>query len=168
MNSVPVPEPLLPEPTFYAAPDAAARQRLVDTHRPTLERAVETLRARTHWSPYPEDPAAYGTDAEAEGERAFHALLDKPFPLDQPGRDGTVGPLPAEGGEVSPTASVWASATRTAIPRRCSPARRPRPTSGGRPERSSGRRSAWRSWPGSTPGPPSSPRPPCTLADTGP
>lgn len=102
MNSVPVPEPLLPEPTFYAAPDAAARQRLVDTHRPTLERAVETLRARTHWSPYPEDPAAYGTDAEAEGERAFHALLDKPFPLDQPGRDGTVGPLPAEGGEVSP------------------------------------------------------------------
>lgn len=61
MNTVPVPESLAPEPI---APVAPARQRLVDTHRPTLERAAATLRARTHWSPYPEDPAAYGTDAE--------------------------------------------------------------------------------------------------------
>ncbi|MFJ8254651.1 phenylacetic acid degradation protein PaaN [Streptomyces sp. NPDC094466] len=96
MNPIPV------QDSFPADVADATRQILVDAHRPTLERAVETLRTRAHWSPYPEDPGAYGTDAEAAGERAFRALLDRPFPLEQPGRDGTVGPAPAEGGEISP------------------------------------------------------------------
>ncbi|MFJ8586651.1 phenylacetic acid degradation protein PaaN [Streptomyces sp. NPDC093595] len=78
---------------------------LTRQHRPLLHQALGVLRSREHWSPYPEDPddpVAYRDQDAAEGERAFQRLLDTPFDLDQPGRDGTVGPSPEEGGEVSP------------------------------------------------------------------
>ncbi|WP_051859021.1 phenylacetic acid degradation protein PaaN [Streptomyces xanthophaeus] len=75
---------------------------LTQRHLPLISRAHEVLRSREHWSPYPEDPDAYGEKGPAEGEAAFRELLGRPFPLDQPGRDGTVGPAPEEGGEHSP------------------------------------------------------------------
>ncbi|HZG03257.1 MAG TPA: phenylacetic acid degradation protein PaaN [Streptomyces sp.] len=74
--------------------------RLVEKHRPTLERALEAIRTREYWSPYPEHPKAYGEEhgspGAAEGKAAFDALLGRRFELDQPGTDGWVG------GEVSP------------------------------------------------------------------
>ncbi|MFJ4566626.1 phenylacetic acid degradation protein PaaN [Streptomyces caelestis] len=82
--------------------DCGVLTRLVTRHRPLLERAQAVLRMREHWSPYPEDPRAYGHEAEAAGEAAFRALLGRPFELGQPGQDGTVGPAPADGGERSP------------------------------------------------------------------
>ncbi|MCX4695326.1 phenylacetic acid degradation protein PaaN [Streptomyces sp. NBC_01408] len=75
---------------------------LTQRHLPLISRAHEVLRSREHWSPYPEDPAAYGEQGAAEGERAFRERLGRPFDLDQPGRDGTVGPAAEDGGEVSP------------------------------------------------------------------
>ena len=55
-----------------------------DTHKGTLEKALETIRTRQYWSPYPESPRAYGDDAPAAGEAAFQARLGKPFVIDQP------------------------------------------------------------------------------------
>lgn len=81
------------------APPAVPAQ-LVEKHRPTLERALEAIRVRDYWSPYPEHPKAYGeehgTPGAAEGKAAFDALLGTRFELDQPGTDGWVA------GEVSP------------------------------------------------------------------
>ncbi len=59
------------------------------------------LRTREHWSPYPEDPRAYGHGAEAAGEACLPSALGPPFPFGQPGWDGTAGPAPADGGERS-------------------------------------------------------------------
>ncbi len=55
-----------------------------DTHRSTLDRALETIRTREYWSPYPESPRAYGDEAPAAGEEAFKERLGRPFELDQP------------------------------------------------------------------------------------
>ncbi len=67
---------------------------LFEQHRPTLERAVEALRTRGFWSPYPEvgSPKNYGDTAAEEGRVAFEALLGKRFDLGQPGETGTVAP----------------------------------------------------------------------------
>jgi len=67
---------------------------LFEQHRPTLERAVEALRTRGFWSPYPEvgNPKNYGETAAEDGRVAFEALLDKRFDLGQPGETGTVAP----------------------------------------------------------------------------
>ncbi|HSF87104.1 MAG TPA: phenylacetic acid degradation protein PaaN [Acidimicrobiia bacterium] len=54
-------------------------------HEETLDTALETIRTRRYWSPYPESPRAYGEDAPAAGEAAFQSRLGKPFELDQPG-----------------------------------------------------------------------------------
>jgi phenylacetic acid degradation protein paaN len=54
------------------------------THRETLERALEAIRTREYWSPYPESPRAYGEEAPAAGEAAFQARLGRPFAVDQP------------------------------------------------------------------------------------
>jgi phenylacetic acid degradation protein paaN len=62
---------------------------LAERHRDTLDQALETIRTRAYWSPYPEHPKAYG-DAE-EGRAAFQALLGKRFELDQPGTDDWTG-----------------------------------------------------------------------------
>jgi phenylacetic acid degradation protein paaN len=56
----------------------------VATHRSTLDRALETIRSREYWSPYPESPRAYGDDAPAAGEQAFNERLGKAFALSQP------------------------------------------------------------------------------------
>ncbi|MFI1799464.1 phenylacetic acid degradation protein PaaN [Streptomyces sp. NPDC020379] len=90
-----------PTPDRHGTATGYARQ-LVRKHRPTLERALETIRTRAHWTPYPEDPQAYGPDGAEAGEAAFGRSLHRHFALDQPGRDGVVGPSPAEGGERSP------------------------------------------------------------------
>ncbi len=57
---------------------------LFDTHRTTLDRALEAIRTREYWSPYPESPRAYGETAPEEGEAAFQARLGSRFELDQP------------------------------------------------------------------------------------
>ncbi|MFF7714987.1 phenylacetic acid degradation protein PaaN [Streptomyces sp. NPDC007988] len=70
--------------------------QLTETHRPTLDRALEAIRSRAYWSPHPEHPKAYGETGAADGLAAYKALLGSRFELDQPGIDGWTG------GEVSP------------------------------------------------------------------
>lgn len=65
---------------------------LTARHRPTLERALEAIRTRDHWSPYPEEPSGYREGARAAAEAAFRRLRTSPLDLGQPGRDGTVEP----------------------------------------------------------------------------
>ncbi|GGZ03965.1 phenylacetic acid degradation protein PaaN [Streptomyces nitrosporeus] len=77
-------------------------EKLSETHRPTLDRALDAIRSRAYWSPHPEHPKAYGEDGvpgslgPAEGKAAFDAVLNTRFDLGQPGTDGWVG------GETSP------------------------------------------------------------------
>ncbi|MBD0745939.1 phenylacetic acid degradation protein PaaN [Streptomyces sp. CBMA152] len=67
-------------------------QQLTETHRTTLDQALEAIRTRAYWSPHPEHPKAY----ENDGKAAFDALLGTRFDLDQPGTDDWTG------AEVSP------------------------------------------------------------------
>lgn len=69
---------------------------LYQRHHTTLDKALETIKNRSYWSPYPESPRGYGDDAPAEGEAAFRNRLGKPFEIDQPS-DGFI-----EVGESSP------------------------------------------------------------------
>ncbi|MFW5416161.1 phenylacetic acid degradation protein PaaN [Nocardiopsis sp. CNT-189] len=64
-----------------------APSELYERHRATLESAVEAIRGRHYWSPYPESPSpkVYGEGAAAAGEAAFQGYLGKDFPLDQAG-----------------------------------------------------------------------------------
>lgn len=131
--------------------DRTVLQDLTRRHRDTLVRALRAIRSREHWTPYAEDPDAYGEDAAALGEQAFRDLLDAPFPLETPGRDGTVGPAPAEGASGPRTASSWASPTRTPTRPPCSAPRARRCPAGGTCARGTGQWCALSSWPGSTP-----------------
>ncbi|MEV0963023.1 phenylacetic acid degradation protein PaaN [Streptomyces sp. NPDC049910] len=70
--------------------------QLTETHRPTLDRALEAIRSREYWSPHPEHPKAYGETGAADGLAAYQALLGNRFELGQPGTDGWTG------SEVSP------------------------------------------------------------------
>ncbi|WP_229074592.1 phenylacetic acid degradation protein PaaN [Actinoplanes sp. DH11] len=65
---------------------------LFEAHRELLTRAVEATVARDYWSAFPESPSksVYGAEAAPAGERAFTALLGKPFPVEVPGATGTV------------------------------------------------------------------------------
>ncbi|WP_436519811.1 phenylacetic acid degradation protein PaaN [Actinoplanes sp. HUAS TT8] len=65
---------------------------LYATHRELLERAIAAAAARDYWSAFPESPSksVYGEDAAPAGERAFTALLGKPFPIEVPGASGAV------------------------------------------------------------------------------
>ncbi|MFI1014594.1 phenylacetic acid degradation protein PaaN [Streptomyces sp. NPDC020965] len=65
--------------------------RLTESHRPTLDQAIEAIRTRAYWSPHPEHPKAYGESAPTEGLAAFEALHGTRFDLDQPGTDGWTG-----------------------------------------------------------------------------
>ncbi|MFI9029669.1 phenylacetic acid degradation protein PaaN [Streptomyces sp. NPDC053560] len=65
--------------------------QLIEKHRPTLDKALETIRSRAYWSPHPEHPKAYGENAAPEGQAAFDALRGTRFELDQPGTDGWTG-----------------------------------------------------------------------------
>lgn len=55
------------------------------THRATLDQAIAAIRARGHWSAYPEAPSGkiYGEGAKADAEAAFRALLGERFELGQ-------------------------------------------------------------------------------------
>jgi phenylacetic acid degradation protein paaN len=71
---------------------------LFTKHEETLHKALAALETRGYWSPFVEmpSPKVYGETANADGEAAFKALLDKTFDLDQPSTGETVG------AEVSP------------------------------------------------------------------
>src|SRR5262245_59066334 len=58
-----------------------------ETHRELLDKAVAATRDRDYWSAYPESPSksVYGEDAAPAGEKAFQALLNNDFPLEQSG-----------------------------------------------------------------------------------
>lgn len=62
-------------------------------HKALLDQAVETIHKRGYWSPFSEmpSPKAYGETANDDGKKAFEALLNKPFALDQPGTVGQSG-----------------------------------------------------------------------------
>lgn len=65
---------------------------LFETHRATLDGALEALAKRGYWSPYPEAMSGkiYGETANADARARFEAQLNKPFELDQAGA-GQVG-----------------------------------------------------------------------------
>lgn len=81
---------------------ALTPQQLSETHRPTLDQALDTIGTRAYWSPHPEHPKAYGEGGApgslgaAEGKAAFDAMLNTRLDLGQPGTDGWTG------GETSP------------------------------------------------------------------
>jgi phenylacetic acid degradation protein paaN len=66
---------------------------LFDHHRSTLEAAVKAVHERTFFSAYPEVPSGkiYGETAKDDGQKAFEALLNRPFTIDQPGTTEQVG-----------------------------------------------------------------------------
>jgi phenylacetic acid degradation protein paaN len=66
---------------------------LFERHKQTLDQAVQAIHSRTYFSAYPEVPSGkiYGETAQADGEAAFKARLNKPVALDQPGATGTIG-----------------------------------------------------------------------------
>ncbi len=65
---------------------------LFETHRKTIESALDATRKRDYWSAYPEIPSGkiYGETAKDDGFNAFKARLNATFELDQPA-NGTVG-----------------------------------------------------------------------------
>ncbi len=69
-----------------------------ESHRETLEKAVQAIGQRGYWSAYPEMPSGkvYGETANDDGKAAFEARLNTHFDIDQPGTVGKVG------SEVSP------------------------------------------------------------------
>ncbi|WP_329176786.1 phenylacetic acid degradation protein PaaN [Streptomyces sp. NBC_01477] len=66
-------------------------QSLAERHRGTLDTALDTIRTRAYWSPYPEHPKAY-PDAD-QGRAAFEAQLGHRFAFAtaQPGTDEWTG-----------------------------------------------------------------------------
>ncbi|GGO86045.1 phenylacetic acid degradation protein PaaN [Wenjunlia tyrosinilytica] len=70
---------------------------LIERHRATLDKALEAIRTREYWSPFPEHPKAYGETGPADGKAAFESNLNRDFELAQPGETGE-----RVGGEVSP------------------------------------------------------------------
>lgn len=62
-----------------------------DKHRALLDEAQLAITRRTHWTPYPESPRAYGETALDAGQQAFNAYRDAQFYLDQPGVGGRGG-----------------------------------------------------------------------------
>jgi phenylacetic acid degradation protein paaN len=74
---------------------------LIERHRATLDKALEAIRTREFWSPFPEHPKAYGPDTSTlsaeEGKTAFDATRGRAFPLDQPATGAA-----RVGGEISP------------------------------------------------------------------
>ena len=125
--------------------------QLIDTHRPTLDQALEAIRTRAYWSPHPEHPKAYGEERRpadvAAGQAAFEALRGTRLdagPARHRRLDGRR--------ESRRTAPSWASSTRTPDLDVLLPAMRAGHArlAGRRPARRAPW-SAWRSWPGSAP-----------------
>jgi phenylacetic acid degradation protein paaN len=69
-----------------------------ESHRDTLEKAVQAIQQRGYWTPFSEmpSPKIYGETANDDGKRAFESRLNSYFEIDQPGTVGAVG------SEVSP------------------------------------------------------------------
>lgn len=67
-------------------------ESLFNTHRATLDAAVKANRQRQFHSAYPEVPSGkiYGETAKDDGQKAFEAMLGRPFNIDQPGTVGQV------------------------------------------------------------------------------
>ncbi|MCP4758428.1 MAG: phenylacetic acid degradation protein PaaN [Planctomycetes bacterium] len=63
-----------------------------DTHRETLDGAVEASESRAYWSAYPEVPSGriYGETAKDDGLAAWKSRLGTKFDLGQPGRTSWV------------------------------------------------------------------------------
>jgi phenylacetic acid degradation protein paaN len=63
---------------------------LFDKHRATLDSALEAIRARGYWTPYPEQPSpkVYGDAANESGKAAALGHAGRNFELDQPGIRG--------------------------------------------------------------------------------
>ena len=59
---------------------------LFEKHQKTLNGALEAIRSRGFWSPYPEIPSGkiYGETAKEDGQKAFEGRLGRPFEIDQP------------------------------------------------------------------------------------
>jgi phenylacetic acid degradation protein paaN len=66
---------------------------LFERHKALLDQALKAIAERGYWSAFPESPSPkiYGEGAAETGKAAFDALLNKPFPLQLPGADGTIG-----------------------------------------------------------------------------
>lgn len=64
---------------------------LFDKHCALLDQAQAAITRRTHWTPYAENPRAYGETALDDGQRAFEAYRDAQFYLDQPAVQGRGG-----------------------------------------------------------------------------
>ena len=62
-------------------------------HQAMLDQALNAIGERGYWSPFSEmpSPKVYGETANADGESAFKAHLNKAFELDQPSTGETVG-----------------------------------------------------------------------------
>jgi hypothetical protein len=75
----------LPKSTPAPKAFGAAPTMLFEAHEPLLNRALEALRTREYWSPFPENPSpkVYGEGAQADGKRAITDLLSRDFPLRQ-------------------------------------------------------------------------------------
>lgn len=84
-------------PTYKPSPSAMTHS-LFTKHEDTLQKALAAIETRGYWSPFVEmpSPKVYGETANADGEAAFKAHLNKTFELDQPSTGETVG------AEVSP------------------------------------------------------------------
>lgn len=67
---------------------------LFEKHRATLDAAVQAIRTRGFWTPYPEmpSPKVYGETANEDGKRAVEACFGQDFPLDQAGETGRHAP----------------------------------------------------------------------------
>ncbi|ORC45106.1 phenylacetic acid degradation protein PaaN [Burkholderia sp. A27] len=89
-------------------------------HEDTLQKALAAIETRGYWSPFVEmpSPKVYGETANADGEAAFKAHLNKVFELDQPSTGETVGaevspfgfPLGVRYPEADPDALIAAAA----------------------------------------------------------
>jgi len=63
---------------------------LLDTHRATLDGALNAIATRGYWTPYPEQasPKIYGEGASEAGKQAVVATFGQRFDLGQPGATG--------------------------------------------------------------------------------
>jgi len=63
---------------------------LLDTHRATLDGALNAIATRGYWTPYPEQasPKIYGEGASEAGKQAIAATFGQRFDLGQPGSTG--------------------------------------------------------------------------------
>ena len=69
-----------------------------EKHQATLDKALDACEKRYSWTAYTESPSSkiHGKEIPAAGKARFEALLDKDYPLQQPGEIGRTG------AEVSP------------------------------------------------------------------